>query len=418
MINRIFLFLMLGTFFLTVVFPNSFNAAAAAFMALSFVVACSLIQWSRALARLMIMYFAGVAITLIYLGIGMMNGAPAVAVIQILLTYVCSPLIWIVTLGALLQKMSAEKLKKWMIVLSFMGIASVAIFFYLFLNFGVDSVSFFIDDPNINLKDGYSAATMHIYGSFIFLTGAFFAAPAMVSGVAKRYLLLSSFVLVAITSGRSALIISIFIGSTIGMLFLPAAKASGVVLAKNVHGSIHSLFKKILILAFIFFALVLATDIDVNVIVGDFLEKLLSGGGAERTMQANALLASVRENLGSGAGHGIGVPYIRNEDYPWRYELVWVATLHRVGLVGSLVYALPFVVATMAFLNLWQSRLLSEMDVFMFAGFAAALVASNTNPYIEAFSFQWMYVLPVVYFLIAVKSRVKVENPLSEANIA
>ena len=297
-------------------------------------------------------------------------------------------------------------------VLSFVGVASVAVFFYLFLNFGVDTVLFFIDDPNINLRDGYSAATMHIYGSFIFLTGAFFATPVLVSGVARRYFLLASFVLVAITSGRSALIISIFIGAIVGMIFLPE-NAADVVFRRGIDRSAYSLVKKLLILGVIGFALVLVTDIDANVIVDDFVAKLLSGGGVERIEQADALLASVKDNLGLGVGHGVGVPYIRNDDYPWRYELVWFATLHRVGLIGSIVYAFPFVVCVVAFLNLWRHRMLTEMDVFMFAGLVAALVASNTNPYIEAFSFQWMYVLPVVYFLVAGKNRVKVQPRLT-----
>ncbi len=410
--SRVFLFLMLGTFFLTGVLPNSLNTVAAVFMFLSFAAACLMVEWSRSLARLMFMYFAGLAITFIYIGVGMTNGAPAVAAIQVFVTYVCSPLIWIITSTVLLQRISSEQLKEWMVVLSFVGVASVAIFFYLFLNFGVDAVLFFIDDPNINLRDGYSAATMHIYGSFIFLTGAFFATPALVSGITRRYLLLGSFVLVAITSGRSALIISIFIGSIVGMVFL-SANTADMVFKRSTDRSLYSLVKKLLILFMICFVLVMVTDIDVNVIVGDFVAKLLSGGGIERIEQADALLASVKDNLGLGVGHGVGVPYIRNDDYPWRYELVWFATLHRVGLIGSIIYTLPFVVCIVAFLKLWRHRMLTEMDVFMFSGLASALVASNTNPYIEAFSFQWMYVLPVVYFLVPVKNRTKVPLRLS-----
>ena len=77
--SRVFLFLMLGTFFLTGVLPNSLNTVAAVFMVLSFAAACLMVEWSRSLARLMFMYFAGLAITFIYIGVGMTNGAPAVA---------------------------------------------------------------------------------------------------------------------------------------------------------------------------------------------------------------------------------------------------------------------------------------------------------------------------------------------------
>jgi hypothetical protein len=32
----------------------------------------------------------------------------------------------------------------------------------------------------------------------------------------------------------------------------------------------------------------------------------------------------------------------------------------------------------------------------MFCGFLCAFLGTNTNPYIEAFSLQWMYVIPLV----------------------
>ena len=40
------------------------------------------------------------------------------------------------------------------------------------------------------------------------------------------------------------------------------------------------------------------------------------------------------------------------------------------------------------------------MDVFLFAGCASAFIAAATNPYIEAYTFHWMYVLPVTIFLV------------------
>lgn len=415
--SRLFLFLMLCTFFLTGIVPNSLSAAAAITMVLGFIVAIPLIEWNRSLARLLIMYLAGVAVTVTYIVVGMANGATSIAATQIFVTYICFPLVWIVNLTLLFRMLSIEQLKAWMVIFSFIGIGSVAVFFYLFLNFGVDAVLFFIDDPNINLKDGYSAATMHIYGSFIFLTGAFFAVPALVSNIATRYLLLGAFVLVAVTSGRSALIISIFIGAISGLVFLPRPDVAHVANRQNVVKSLCLLINKLLVLGVIGFMLALATDVDFNVIVGDFVNKLLSGGGTERVEQADALLASVKETFGMGAGHGVGVPYVRNEDYPWRYELVWVATLHRVGILGSVIYVLPFCICIMTFLNHWRNRMLTEMDVFMFSGFISALIASNTNPYIEAFSFQWMYILPVVYFLIATAERDKPVAPSSSMSV-
>lgn len=35
----------------------------------------------------------------------------------------------------------------------------------------------------------------------------------------------------------------------------------------------------------------------------------------------------------------------------------------------------------------------------MFGGFMTALLATNPNPYIEVFTFQWIYVLPVAHLV-------------------
>jgi hypothetical protein len=87
-----------------------------------------------------------------------------------------------------------------------------------------------------------------------------------------------------------------------------------------------------------------------------------------------------------------------------------LATLHRVGVFGFAIYALSFCICIFNFLKRWHQRILSEFDLFLFSGFACALVASSTNPYIEAFSFQWMYVIPIVYFLVFNNENLKYTN--------
>jgi hypothetical protein len=125
---------------------------------------------------------------------------------------------------------------------------------------------------------------------------------------------------------------------------------------------------------------------------------LFSGGGEARSVQASALWTGIIEAHGVGAGHGVGVPYVRSDQYPWRYELVWVATIFRVGLVGAIVYFLPFAFYIAAAVRSGLHRSLTMEDRFLLGGFLCAFVASGTNPYIESFAFQWMYILPIVWF--------------------
>jgi hypothetical protein len=148
------------------------------------------------------------------------------------------------------------------------------------------------------------------------------------------------------------------------------------------------------------FALSELGNIHLSIIFGSFIDKLSSGGGSARTGQAYALYNGILDSGGVGVGHGIGVSYIRSTDYPWRYELVWLATLLRVGIVGAIVYTSLFFWYAVRVTKVAAKRSLTPGAKFMFCGFIAAFVASNTNPYIEAFTFQWMYVMPVVGFFI------------------
>jgi hypothetical protein len=396
--NNAFLPLMVVNFFFNAVIPNSYSVIAAFALILSFAIAIFQVEWTESLVRLIFLFFASATVTLTYIVVGIINGAPSIAAIQIALTYIVFPFIWIVVSANLLQTISTERFVNWSIHFSFIGIISVGSFFYLFLNYGSDSVLFFINSPNINLKDGYSQATMHVYGSFIFVTGAFFAAPRLLLSQPIRYLLLSFLICVAVTSGRSALIISIFIGLLVGALFLPRSSFFSTSRNNSLANLISSFVTKMFAFTAISAIVIFAVGIDLSVIMSSFTNKLLSGGGIERVEQADALLTSIKGTFGVGTGHGVGLTYVRNEEYPWRYELVWLATLHRVGIFGSIIYSLSFCMCIFIFLNRWRQHILSEFDVFLFSGFICALIASSTNPYIEAFSFQWMYIIPVVYF--------------------
>ena len=67
-----------------------------------------------------------------------------------------------------------------------------------------------------------------------------------------------------------------------------------------------------------------------------------------------------------------------------------------MGLLGAAVYAFPFFVYIVRVLRLARARQLPPHHKFLFSAFVAAFIASNTNPYIEAFAFQWMYTIPLV----------------------
>jgi hypothetical protein len=117
-----------------------------------------------------------------------------------------------------------------------------------------------------------------------------------------------------------------------------------------------------------------------------------------------------------GSGHGIGVSYARSETFPWRYEMVWVATVFRVGLFGALVYTFIFLLYIADVLIKLGTGALSVIDKFYFAGFISVYIASNTNPYIESVAFQWMFVFPVVRHFLLRNSYLKKVDKNSQSN--
>ena len=305
-----------------------------------------------------------------------------------------SPALWILVAGGVLATFESDSLERMMENNAIFGAASVGLFFYLFLNGGPEAVSFFIEpeNANVNLVDGYSGATMHVYGTLLFMSSAMFAMLAVGEMGTKLLITLGILVVVAVTSGRSALMLSVPVGLVLGALLRPGihGQRAGTIawaLGKQVG---------IAVLAGIVFIILLSsfTEVDVLYIIGGFWEELSGGGGSERTNQANALFDGIISSFGIGAGHGIGVNYIRSEMYPWRYEIVLLATIYRVGFAGALVYAWPFIRYGWGVFETWKHKRLTNFDVFLFAGCASAFIAAATNPYIEAYTFHWMYVLP------------------------
>lgn len=395
MIYSIFKLSLFCLLFLSVVVPNSLRAANAALLIFCFVLSLCLCRPLKSIPRLMTAYLATVVITVIFVLVGQINAAPREAAEQVLIIYIVSPLCWLWISCAMALKIEEVKIAKWFVRLGILSVASVGVYFYLFLQGGPAAVSFFIEDANLNLQDGYAGATMFVYGSLIFLTAGFFAASSLIKNALIRAALLAGLAIVAITSGRSALILAVPIGLFMGTFFSPSGSAEGPRRSRASRAIRSPIFY-----FFVSSALCLIAapyfGVDVGLILSKFAEEVNSGGGGERTSQLAALFNGTLETFGMGAGHGIGVSLLRSEAFPWRYENVWAATVFRTGVVGALIYAAPFIYYIRTYFFLKKREILGKFDLFMFSGFCAAFFASMTNPYIEAFSFQWMFIIPMV----------------------
>lgn len=388
--------LLLLTLTVCVVVPHSFQTPTAALLVVAGLFATFAIRLTPWFSRLLLLYCAGTFVSVVYLFIGYTHGAPNDAMITTALVYIASPLLWLIIGQALMQLFAAEGTVRLLLWLTWAALLSIVLFFYAYFAFGRDAVKFLTEDANINVRGGFAGATMLVYGSMIFLAGAFFAEPAVVRWRPARFVMPAALIAAAATSGRSAFLIAIPIGFVVGSLlraglhprFAKTAQ-TGIPLLPTV-GTLVALIAGVVLLNSVF------AQLDLAFIFNLFTEKLLSGGGSERVEQAYYLWQGVEETMGLGKGHGVGVLYLRSDEFPWRYELLPLASLLRVGILGTIVYTLPFLFAAGLVMRRFSERSLRPADIYMTGGLAAACVATFTNPYLESFIFQWMYFIPVV----------------------
>lgn len=383
------------TLAICVVVPHSFQLFTLLMMSGTFVLSLVVMKRDPWFDRVLLTYMLGAIVTAVYIWVGYMNGAPKVASNQTLLVYLVAPLVWMVLSTVIFQLFGIERTVRMLIQFTFAAVASVILFFYMFLTFGPDSVKFLTEEANVYVAEGFAGATILVYGSLIFLSGALFAQPMLIKNSYARLGLLTMLVLCALTSGRSALILSIPAGFVAGTLArsrlrrdTPAEQRRSVLWPMIGLGLAAT--AAFLAINYLFF------EVDLSVVLGEFFDELLSGGGSVRTDQAAALWDGFLDSRGIGIGHGVGVAFIRNTDFPWRYEVIPLATLVRVGVVGTLAYMSTFLLYGAAFLRQFRRRDLTPQDVYMVGGFFAVSLAAFTNPYIESFIFQWMYFLPAL----------------------
>ena len=392
----------LGTAFLllllAVVIPNSLPIPTAAAMGLAFLLALPGLRVGSSFRNLLGLYTCGVVVTVVYMVVGAMHDAPQIAMAQVFAIYILSPLVWMIIAAGLMRRLGADRLIDWFALLSLLCAVSVALFFYLYLRRGAAAVAFFFQGANVNLQEGFSGATMHVYGSLIFLCGGFFSSPELIKNRLLRFVLLAALLVCALTSGRTALILSVPLGWLLGLMLV--SRTMGSTRRSPVTRIILYGLPMLIAVAAALILLQAYTQISLSRVFDAVSTKLASGGGSARSEMSRSLFAGILDNEGLGAGHGVGVGFISDPLHPWRYEVVWLATIYRVGLLGTLIYTLPFLLYIAAVLRMARSRRLPPRHKFMFCGFVCAFLAANTNPYIEAFAFQWMYVIPLVALFI------------------
>ncbi len=105
------------------------------------------------------------------------------------------------------------------------------------------------------------------------------------------------------------------------------------------------------------------------------LEKIDSFGGPARRLQFAGLIQGIHDDWMLGGGHTAHVDYVRDPVRPWRYELLPLALIYRVGLIGFLIYMYPVMS------SFWRMGHLvrvtgrqNQVDIFFVVGLLATML--------------------------------------------
>ena len=157
-------------------------------------------------------WLAPAFVTIAYCVVGIINGASYDAIIQALIIYGISPVLWILVIDFTWRLFGFERAIKYFAIISLLACVSVPIFIYLFDSYGATAVDIFGSQiKNVNIRDGEIGATMHVAGSLIFISAAFVAEPKVLK---NKYLLVSlifAIVFSVLSVGRTMAILALAI---------------------------------------------------------------------------------------------------------------------------------------------------------------------------------------------------------------
>ncbi len=368
--------------FLLFVFPNSFRPVKLPMLLVIFLFGLrKLLSIEKIVTTAL---FSSFAVTIIYLMVGIGKSRdPGEALTQVLVVYMITPVLWIVIMNYCFEQIHLKVILKYLNIYMIFGCISVFIAIWLFRNGQRKVLELLIEDPNMTFSSrGIVEMKLFVYGSLIFFIPAFLQLEKLYEKKWIYFTIVLLCVITAIVSGRSALLLSVFIG----FCFYLATHSSKKIIRFLVLG---------LILAAATVFILDAYGVNIMAILEGFYSKLFEGGDKARPEQTKALLDGINQHV-FGAGHGVGVDYIRSTKFPWRYENVPVALIYKVSIFGFLIYSIPVIYSVYKYLHI-KTR--NSYDYYMLAGYFSILLATFTNPYLDSFEFNIFYVLPFIYFV-------------------
>lgn len=373
--------LIILTLILNIVFPNSFQLISISILFLINL----LIAIKNKRFNLSFLHFKWGVFSLIFCLFILFSSISFQDKIELFFKYAISPFLWINLFVFIFKKYNRKIILNWIIIIFLISNFSVIIFYILSVSGYGNLIKPFMENARVNTNTGLGF-TLHIYGSLIFFSIAFIPIFNLMRNYFLKYVLFISLLLVIVISGRTALYLSLFL-SIFYFLFnykyikiSPKAILSGIVL---------------LLLIIILYNFLFLDYFKINLynyILETHLNKIETGGGTERSIQVNQILSAIKDNpFGNGF---ITLQKIRDYKKTYNYEVLILSTIMRFGIPIFIIILLSLKDIFKYFNRKFEDNF---SDIYIL-GFIGIIITSFTNPYLESFSFQWMFFAPLVYF--------------------
>lgn len=338
---------------------------------------------------LMSIFFSFVGIIWVVYGLSL-NNPGALSMLTVMVLY---PLLFCFFCGFYYHEASLSLLRLFIFAgWTLFVIDIMVVIDYVYLNFGFYQVMVNIFGDNSVVVDN---ATRYFKFTIPNITSLIFILPFLISSLIfgkvykSRFALLLLLILVAIMSGRRALLVTMIIAPIISVII-----TSGV-WERRVAWKILSVFTLFISVIVVFYSIHPDYFVEMVSNIFNFSD---NKSNLERKYQFDALIDGFMLHPIFGNGAGAVASYIRSDMQPWAYELSYIAFLFQFGILGILSYFIGFVFIITFLIKQVKVKGRDSFEFFYLAGFLSFIMANASNPYLMKFDYMWVIFIPLALY--------------------
>ena len=336
---------------------------------------------------LLILFYS--AIGILWVLYGAIRGNPGYLSMSTVLIFY--PIIFGILSGLYKERLNEELYKLFIYSAWFLSVITLLIIIdFIWLHFGLFDIAtglYDLDSVVVDNSSGYFKFTIPNISSLIFLIPFLISAIFFRKPPKKHYILLLLLCVLAILSGRRALMLTMFLAPVLAVVITSDRLSNNKIFCRF-------LLVFVLIGMAIYLFYIAYPDYFIDRVT-NILNFDSNTSNLERKYQFDALMAGFYEHPLFGNGAGAAASYLRSDSQPWAYELSYIAFLFQFGLVGFFIYLMGilFIIYTLIRRVKFVGR--NSMEFCFLSGFISFMIANATNPYLLKFDYMWLIFIPL-----------------------